>query len=228
MRLLDFLIQHLHRQRRLPSPPPFPPAEKADPMGCVALGPRVTPEMVLGAYQRGIFPMAEPDGSFGWWSPDPRAVIDLEDHHVSRRLARTVRQGKFEVRVDGACPDVIAACADRDETWISDEIEAVYGELHRQGHVHSVECWQNDRLVGGLYGVSIGGAFMAESMFHRERDASKVAVVGLIERLKERGYQLLDIQYVTQATAIFRPRQIPRRQYMQRLRQALEQECVFA
>jgi leucyl/phenylalanyl-tRNA--protein transferase len=171
--------------------------------------------------------MAEPDGSFGWWCPDPRTIVDLDDYHVPRRLARTIRQGKYEVRVDETCPEVIARCADRDETWISPEIEEVYGELFRQGHVHSVETWLGDELAGGLYGVAIGGAFMAESMFHTARDASKVAVVGLIERLRARGYVLLDIQYQTQATSIFRPKRIPRREYLRRLRAAIDLPRTF-
>jgi len=226
-RLLEFLISQLHRHRRLPDAPPFPDPESADGMGCVALGSRLSPAMILAAYRRGIFPMAEPDGSFGWWCPDPRTIVDLDDYHLPRRLARTIRQGKYEVRVDEACPDVIAQCADRDETWISPEIEEVYGELFRQGHVHSVETWLEGELVGGLYGVAIGGAFMAESMFHTARDASKVAVVGLIERLRARGYVLLDIQYQTQATSIFRPKRISRREYLRRLRAAVELPRTF-
>ncbi len=225
--LLDALLAQLYRRRDLPEPPPFPAPEAADPFGCVALGGRLTPDMVLSAYRRGIFPMAEPDGSFGWWSPDPRTVLELERFHVPRRLQRTVRQGRFEVRFSAATPDVIAACADREETWISPEIEEVYGELHRLGHVHSVETWQNDRLVGGLYGISLGAAFMAESMFHRATDASKVAVVALVERLKARDYRLLDIQYETGATAIFRPTRIPRREYLACLERAVKEERSF-
>ena len=225
-RIFEWLMAHLARQT-LPEPPPFPEPDAAEDAECVALGARLTPEMVLTAYRRGIFPMAEPGGAFGWWCPDPRTVLDLADVHVPRRLQRTVRQGRFEVRVDTACPDVIAACADRAETWISPEIEEVYGELYRRGVVHSVETWSGEHLVGGLYGVAIGGAFMAESMFHREREASKVAVVALVERLRARGYVLCDIQYETQATSVFRPKKLPRREYLARLRKALTLERSF-
>ena len=129
--------------------------------------------------------------------------------------------------VDASGKDVITACADRATTWISDEIEAVYGQLHRQGWVHSVETWREGRLVGGLYGVALGGAFMAESMFHRERDMGKVALAALIERLRERGFSLLDIQYETRATSVFQPDQIPRQDYLERLRAALPQKVSF-
>lgn len=224
--LLEAVLAHLYR-RALPEPPPFPPLETADPYGCVALGGRLTPELVLTAYRRGIFPMAERDGSFGWFSPDPRTVLDLDAAHVPRRLRRTYAQGRFELRFSTAVADVIAGCADRPETWISPEIEEVYAELARQGHVHSVETWQRGRLVGGLYGVSLGGAFMAESMFHRVTDASKVAVLALLERLRARGYALLDIQYETGATKIFRPLKLRRREYLARLEAALKLERSF-
>lgn len=225
--LLDFIMYQLGRQRSLPDPPPFPSPKDADEHGCVALGARLTPEMILSAYSRGIFPMAEGNGAIGWWSPDPRTIIDFESFHVSRRLARTIRQGRFEIRVDTAWPEVVAACGDRDETWISPEIEDVYGKLHLDGHVHTVEAWKDGKLAGGLYGVSIGGAFMAESMFHSVRDAAKVAVVGLVERLRARGYTLLDIQYETDATAVFRPVKISRDDYLARLKQAIALPCTF-
>lgn len=218
--LLELLLAQLGRPT-LPAPPPFPPPAQADATGCLALGGRLTPEMILDAYRRGIFPMAEPGGAFGWWSPDPRTVLDLDRAHVPRRLRRTVRQGRFEVRFSSVVPEVIAACADRPETWISPEIEATYGELARRGFVHSVETWKDGRLAGGLYGVALGGAFMAESMFHRERDASKVAVVALLERLRARGFVLLDIQYETQATSIFKPTKLARTVYLERLQVAL-------
>jgi leucyl/phenylalanyl-tRNA--protein transferase len=220
-RLLEFIMSQLIRTRILPEAPPFPPAESADEHGCVALGARLTPDMVLNAYRRGIFPMAEANGAVGWWSPDPRTIVDLDRFHVSRRLARTVRQGRFKVLVDTAWPEVVSACGDREDTWISPEIEDVYGQLHRDGHVHTVEAWHKGELAGGLYGVSIGGAFMAESMFHRVRDASKVAVVALVERLRARGFRLLDIQYETKATSVFRPLKIPRADYLERLAKAV-------
>ncbi|MGE0712791.1 MAG: leucyl/phenylalanyl-tRNA--protein transferase [Planctomycetota bacterium] len=225
---MRFLVNQLQRHRRLPKPPPFPAPETADAQGCVALGPRLTPDMILEAYRAGIFPMAEPDGSYGWWCPDPRTVIELDALHVPRRLAQTLRQGGYEVRTDTACAEVIGACADRATTWISDEIAEVYLRLHAEGFVHSIETWRGGRLVGGLYGVAVGGAFMAESMFHRERDMGKAALVALAERLRDRGFLLLDIQYETKATSVFRPMQIPRVEYLRRLRAALEVSPRFS
>lgn len=224
--LLDWVLQQLQSQRVL-TVPPFPDPETASPEGLLALSRGLTADMVLEAYRQGIFPMAEPDDVVAWWCPDPRTILDLETFHVPRRLARTVRQGRFEVRVDTACPQVIAACADRTETWISPRFQEVYGELHRRGFVHSVEIWRAGELAGGLYGVSLGGAFMAESMFHRQRDASKLAVVALVERLRARGMPLLDIQFQTDATAVFRPRKISRREYLRRLRVALASPARF-
>lgn len=227
--LLNYLYSQVWRRRVvLPTPPPLPDPERAGPDGCVAIGGTLTPELVLEAYRKGIFPMGEEDGTLGWWSPDPRTVLELDQLHVPRRLQRTVRQGRFEVRVDTAFDDVIAGCADRAETWITDEIRAVYGELHRRGVVHTVETWRDGRLAGGLYGVSIGAAFMAESMFHRETDASKVAVVGLVERLRARGFSLCDIQYQTNATKVFHPHRIRRREYLARLARAIAEPVTFA
>ena len=223
-------MQLLFQRLRLPpllDAPPFPDPEAASPEGLVGFTAGIAPEQVLAAYGAGIFPMADPAGLIGWWSPDPRAVLELERVHVPRRLQRTVRQGRFEVRLDSACAEVMAACADREETWISPELAAVYLELHRRGVVHSVETWREGRLVGGLYGVSLGGAFMAESMFHHETDASKVAVVALVERLRARGYLLLDIQQQTGATAIFQPVMLRRSEYLRRLAPAVAVERVF-
>lgn len=225
--LLELMFARLYGRRIVAEPPPFPDPEQADDYGWLALGSTLTPELVLEAYRQGIFPMAEANGSIGWWSPDPRTILDLGDHHVPRRLARTVRQGKFEVRLDTAFDAVIKACSEREETWITPPFMAAYGELHRRGVVHSVETWQGGELVGGLYGLALGGAFMAESMFHRVRDASKVAVVALLEHLRARDFALLDIQYETQATAIFRPKKIPRRDYLARLRRAVALPRTF-
>lgn len=225
--VLQSLLGQLQRHRRLPAAPPFPPPERADAEGCLAISTELSPALVLDAYRQGIFPMAEPDGSFGWWSPDPRATLDIHALHVPRRLAQTIRSGRYEVRIDTAFPAVIRACAARQRTWISEAVEEVYTELFRRGRAHSVETWREGELAGGLYGVSLGGAFMAESMFHRQRDAGKVAVVALVDRLAARGYELCDIQYVTRATSVFQPAELSRERYLFRLAAALQSRCTF-
>jgi leucyl/phenylalanyl-tRNA--protein transferase len=160
----------------------------------------LTPDLLIAAYSQGIFPMADEDGTIGWYEPAIRAIIPLDSFRAPRRLARTVRSGRFEVRYDSAFEAVMRACAapapGRESTWIGEEMVGAYGELHRLGHAHSVECWREGRLVGGLYGVAIGGLFAGESMFHHERDASKVALVHLVERLRAGGFVLLDSQYI--------------------------------
>ena len=157
-----------------------------------------------------------------WYAPDPRAVIPLDAFHVPRSLQQTIRKGIFEVTVNADFPGVIRACAERgEETWISREIERAYTELHALGLAHSVECWKEDRLAGGLYGVALGGAFFGESMFSRETDASKVALVALVERLRARGFTLLDVQYLTPHLARFGAVEIPRAEYERRLAAAL-------
>jgi leucyl/phenylalanyl-tRNA--protein transferase len=188
----------------------------------------LTPELVLDAYRAGIFPMAD-EGELYWFSPNPRCVFPLDAFHVPRSVRQTIRRGKFEVRVDTAFDDVIAACADRPEgTWISDEIMHVYRALHRQGHAHSVECWHAGQLAGGLYGVTLGGAFFGESMFTRVTDASKVALVALVERLRARGFMLLDTQWCTPHLARFGAQYIPRSEYRRRLNLALALPVRFA
>lgn len=189
--------------------------------------PVITPEVMLRAYAAGIFPMAESadDPSLFWVEPELRGVIPLERFHLSARLARTVRSDRFEIRVDSAFEAVIAACAearpDRPETWINGRIREIFGELFRLGHVHTVECWREDRLVGGLYGLSLGGAFFGESMFHRESDASKVALVHLVARLRRGGYRLLDTQFQTGHLAQFGTQEVPRAAYHMLLEQAM-------
>src|SRR5690349_7721852 len=159
------------------------------------------PALVVRAYREGIFPMAVESGEIGWCSPDPRGIIALDSFHIPSPLARVVRSERFDVRIDTSIEAVMRACADRqdddDGTWISDEILECYVTLHRLGLAHSVETWQGDALVGGLYGVHLGGAFFGESMFHRARDASKVALVALVDRMRRRSFKLLDIQWVT-------------------------------
>ncbi|MBU6450860.1 MAG: leucyl/phenylalanyl-tRNA--protein transferase [Cyanobacteria bacterium REEB67] len=190
--------------------------------------PHFNPEIVLRAYCQGIFPMGNDDGTIDWYSPDPRCIIDFAQFHASKRLLRTCRQGIYDIRVNGCFEDVMWACADRDTTWITEKIVAVYSYLNQHGLAHSVEAYdQKGALVGGLYGVAIGGAFMGESMFHRATDASKVCLVFLIERLKERGFVLLDSQYVNKHLASFNAQNIPRAEYLARLNYALTLKCRF-
>lgn len=185
------------------------------------------PELIVRAYAQGIFPMGDEYDEIRWYSPDPRCIIDLNEFHASRRLMRTYRSGIFEVRVNSAWHDVMRHCADRDTTWISTKIFEAYTSLHEAGLAHSVETYFEGQLVGGLYGVSIGGAFMGESMFHTKTDASKVAMVYLVERMKSRGYILLDCQYETEHLKTFGARLIPRSEYLQRLQEALQLDCQF-
>ena len=190
---------------------------------------RLTPNMVLQGYRLGAFPMADPDGVVWWYSPDPRAIIDLDCFHIPHGLRRTLRRAPFEVRINTAFDEVIDACGDRREgTWISPQIRAVYCALHRHGHAHSVGCWRDGQLAGGLYGVAIGGAFFGESMFHRVTGASKVALVALVERLRARGFVLLDTQWTTPHLEQFGVGELPRDEYLHRLSDAVARECVFA
>lgn len=189
-----------------------------------------TPETVEMAYRQAIFPMwIEDEQDIWWFRPDPRTILPLHGFHTSRSLAKTIRQGRFEIRVDTDFEGVMRACADREEgTWISEEFIRVYGALHRQGKAHCVEAWREGRLVGGTYGIALGGAFMAESMFHYETDASKVALAALVERLRERGFMLLDVQYLTPHLASLGAIEIPHRRYVRLLQQALTLPCHFA
>lgn len=188
----------------------------------------ITPDILLKAYAAGIFPMAEDadDPSLFWVEPRERGIIPLDGFHVSKRLARTVRSDFFEVYVDRDFNSVIAGCAapaaDREKTWISRRIRELYGELFDAGYCHTVEVYQEGRLVGGLYGVRLNGAFFGESMFHTERDASKVALVHLVARLRRGGFSLLDTQFVTSHLAQFGATEVPRRAYKQMLRNAME------
>src|SRR5437660_7763503 len=163
--------------------------EWAHEQGLVAVGGDLRPERLLQAYRRGVFPWFDEDGPILWWSPDPRAVFELDGLHISRRLQRTLRSGKFSVTFDQDFASVIRGCADRpdDGTWITAEMVAAYEKLHLLGYAHSVETWQEGKLAGGVYGVAINGLFAGESMFTRARDASKVALVHLTQRLRERG-----------------------------------------
>lgn len=188
---------------------------------------------LLNCYAQGVFPMADAreDEHIFLIDPQRRGVIPLDGFHVSRRLARTVRQDPFEVRVDTAFSQVVAACAEakpgRDQTWINGAIEALYAELFEMGHAHTVECWLDGELVGGLYGVSLGGAFFGESMFSRRTDASKVALVHLVARLIAGGYVLLDAQFITDHLAKFGAQEITRLDYHRRLGRALDASGDF-
>jgi leucyl/phenylalanyl-tRNA--protein transferase len=188
---------------------------------------------LLDCYARGVFPMADAreDASVFLIDPERRGVIPLDRFHVSRRLARTVRSDPFEIRTDTAFHEVVLACAasgpGRTETWINRPIERLYVRLHELGHAHSLECWLDEELVGGLYGVSLRGAFFGESMFSRRRDASKVALVHLVARLIAGGYRLLDAQFMTEHLAQFGAEEIPRAEYHRRLAQALKVEGDF-
>src|SRR5262245_16352013 len=176
--------------------------ELADEQGLVAVGGDLSPERLLQAYRQGIFPWYDESYPICWWSPDPRAIFELDRIHVSRRLRRTLRSGKFTLTADRDFAGVIRGCANRaDGTWITSDMIEAYERLHHLGHAHSVEAWQDGDLAGGVYGVALGGFFAGESMFHRRSDASKAALTFLLQRLHERGYVLFDTQMVTEHTA---------------------------
>jgi leucyl/phenylalanyl-tRNA--protein transferase len=193
----------------------------------------LTPEILLRAYAVGLFPMAErrDDSTLYWIDPEKRGILPLDDFHVSRRLRRTVRSGLYEIRCNTAFADVVRACAapgpKRDESWINDEIVSLYSDLHELGRAHCVETWVDGELVGGLYGVALGAAFFGESMFSAARDASKVALVHLVARLRKSGYLLLDTQFVTEHLAQFGVVELPRAGYRQRLSAALDATASF-
>lgn len=187
----------------------------------------IDPELLLQGYRLGVFPMAMEDNSIAWFSPDPRAIIPLESFHVPHALKRTARKHIFEVRIDRAFGEVIRGCAKRKDTWINHEIIESYETLHELGHAHSVEAWADNKLAGGLYGVAVGGAFFGESMFHRVRDASKVALVGLVERLRARKFVLLDTQWTTPHLEQFGAIEIPRGQYLKLLARAVDLPRTF-
>jgi leucyl/phenylalanyl-tRNA--protein transferase len=195
--------------------------------------PELTVDLLLRAYATGIFPMArQRDGEEIYFvSPDERGIIPLDTFHLPRRLARTVRGDRFEVRIDSAFDAVIAACAartpDREESWINAELAGLYRSLHRRGYAHSVECWRDGALAGGLYGVELGGAFFGESMFSRERDASKIALVHLVARLKAGGFTLLDAQFLTEHLEQFGALAIARRRYLDLLKRAIVRSADF-
>ena len=189
----------------------------------------LTPDLLLTAYATGIFPMADEEGEICWLAPDPRAIFELDGFKPSRSLRTVCRRGVFEVTVNRAFGEVVAACAGRaDGTWISREIVQAYAKLHELGFAHSVEAWREGQLAGGLYGVSLGGAFFGESMFHYATDASKVALAHLVERMKQRGMVLLDTQFMTPHLASLGAVEISRTEYERRLERAIHCEVSFA
>jgi leucyl/phenylalanyl-tRNA--protein transferase len=182
----------------------------------------IDPELLLQGYRLGVFPMAMEDDSIQWFSPDPRAILPLEDFHIPHGLRRLVRKKVFETTMDHAFSKVIKACAKREDTWINLEIIQSYTRLHELGCAHSVEAWKEGRLAGGLYGVAVGGAFFGESMFHHVTDASKIALVALVEHLRTRRFALLDTQWLTPHLQQFGGVEISRDHYMRLLRRAVE------
>jgi leucyl/phenylalanyl-tRNA--protein transferase len=187
----------------------------------------IAADVLLHGYRLGIFPMAMEDGEIEWFSPNPRAILPLSSFRIPHGLRRTLRKRTFEIRINTAFVDVIEGCAARESTWINDDIAASYLRMHELGHAHSVEAWQGNQLAGGLYGVAIGGAFFGESMFHRVTEASKVALCALVERLRERGFALLDTQWQTEHLLQFGVVEIPRHQYLRLLGRAVQLPCTF-
>ncbi len=207
----------------------FPDPRRADAEGLVALGGDMSVPRLVLAYRSGLFPWTV--RPLTWWSPDPRAVFELDNFHLSRSLARTLRKGTFQVTQDVAFRQVMEGCAEsapeRRTTWITAEFIQAYTCLHREGFAHSLECWQGNKLAGGIYGVAIGGFFAGESMFHRAPDASKVALYHLVQHLRAKNFQLFDIQMLTPITARLGGVNIPRDEYLKRLAAATALPCIF-
>lgn len=217
---------------RLPPSRFFPPVEDSTPEGLLAFGGLLEPEWLLDAYSHGIFPWPyEERAPIAWWSPEPRAIIELDTFHIPRRLRRTCRSEKLAVTCDQDFAGVIRGCATgpdrKGATWITRPMIRAFTRMFSLGHAHSVEVWQDEQLVGGTYGLALGGLFAAESMFHRVRDASKVALVYLVAHLLARGYRLMDIQQLTPHTAQFGAIEIPRNEYLNRLAEVLPLPVTF-
>lgn len=188
----------------------------------------ISAELLIHAYRSSVFPMAMEDGEIGWFSPDPRAIIPLDERfHIPHGLRRALKKNPFTIRIDAAFEEVMRSCAERDETWISEEIIESYCNLHRLGQAHSVEAWLDGRLAGGLYGVAVGGAFFGESMFHEVTDASKIALVALVERLRKNRFELLDTQWLTPHLQTFGALEIPRNVYRTQLEACIDLERDF-
>jgi len=211
----------------------FPDPRTADTTGpypgLVAIGGDLSVPRLLLAYRSGMFPWT--DDPITWWSPDPRAIFELDQFHLPRSLARVIRKGVFQITRDRAFRKVIEGCAapapGRRTTWISSQFLEAYTRLHEEGHAHSVECWQGEELAGGIYGLAIGGFFAGESMFHRVNDASKVALYCLVQHLRDRGFVLVDIQMLTPITRQLGAITISRDDYLKRLSEAVARQCCF-
>jgi len=213
---------------------PFPPVDEAlrEPNGLLAAGADLSPARLLDAYRQGIFPWFGDEDPLLWWSPDPRMVLVLDELHVSRSLRKTIRSGRFQVTADRAFSAVVRACAepraDAEGTWITTEMRAAYARLAGLGYAHSVEAWQDDALVGGLYGVAIGRMFFGESMFARVSDASKVAFVTMVRQLQQWEFRMIDCQMPTPHLASLGARQIPRREFLAEVRRAVQEPSIPA
>lgn len=203
----------------------FPNPETADDVGLVAVGGDLQPETLIEAYTHGIFPYYDEEMPLCWWSPNPRAIFEFDRFHVSRRLARTMRSGRFQVTVNRAFTSVMRGCAEREEgTWILEDMIKAYTRMHQLGFAHSVEVWHEGKLAGGVYGVALGRFFAGESMFHRVTDASKVALAYLVAHLRQRGFELFDIQWINPHTASLGASEISRTEYLERLALALRRQ----
>jgi leucyl/phenylalanyl-tRNA--protein transferase len=211
---------------RLVDEPIFPPPDYADPSGLLAVGGDLSKERLLEAYRLGIFPWYSDDQPILWWSPDPRLVLDLKDFKISRSLSKTLKKGVFQVTFDHAFEEIIQACAvvpraAQNGTWITEEMQEAYINLHGLGYAHSVESWFGGKLAGGLYGVSLGKAFFGESMFRLKTDASKVALATLVEKLKSWDFHFIDSQMTTEHMVRLGAKELPRRIFLKRLQSAL-------
>ncbi len=210
---------------------PFPDVKRATPEGLVAVGGNLSPERLLTAYKNGIFPWYSENQPILWWSLDPRGIIPLDGFHIGATLTKVLKRKIFEIKINTAFEDVMRACAVRSDGsesgWITEEMISAYTELHRLGNAHSIESWRNGKLVGGVYGIAIGGLFAAESMFYLESNASKIALTALVERMKETGFTLFDCQMVTNVTKRMGAIEISREEYLKQLNKALLQNCIF-
>ena len=209
----------------------FPDVKNSTPEGLLAVGGDLSPERLLSAYKQGVFPWFSEDQPILWWSLDPRAVIPLDGFYIGATLSKVLKRETFETRINTEFEKVMRACSVRpdgtDSGWITKEMISAYTKLHQLGYAHSIESWRNGKLVGGVYGIAIGGLFAGESMFYKEANASKVALVALVEQMKKSGLTLFDCQMVTEITKKMGAIEISREEYLKRLRHALSQNCKF-